>query len=71
MSKSKGLIQQYHASRKGAKDHRLVNTISVAADLIVKLSSGFYEPHQADDVWEMIEALIRRYADRRQNAQGN
>jgi len=69
MSESNNLIQQYQDSRKGQKDYRLTNTISVAADLIIKLVAGDYEPHQTDGVWEMVEALIRQYADGRQNAQ--
>ena len=63
MSQHDKLIQQYRASRKRPEDHRLANTISIAADLIIKLSSGFYESEQTEDVWEMVEVLIRRYAD--------
>ena len=63
MSQHDRLIQQYQASRKRPEDHRLANTISIAADLIIKLGSGFYKPEQIDDVWEMVEALIRHYAD--------
>ncbi len=57
------LIQEYRDSRKGAKDHRLTNTISLAAEIIIKLSSGFYEPEQTDSVWEVVEMLIRHYAE--------
>ena len=70
MNQHDKLIQQYQASRKRSKDHRLTNTISVAADLIIKLGSGFYEPKQTDDVWEMVEVLIRHYAEGTRNAQG-
>jgi len=69
MNQHDKLIKQYQASRKRLKDHRLANTISVAADLIIKLGSGFYEPKQTDDVWEMVEVLIRHYAEGTRNAQ--
>lgn len=71
MSQHEELIQQYQASRKVAKDYRLTNTISVAGDLIIKLSSGFYEPEQTDSVWEMVEVLIRHYAEGRRDDSSN
>jgi hypothetical protein len=67
MSRDADFIERYRASRKAAADHRLTNSICVAADLILKLEAGYYRPEQAEDAWEMIEALIRRYADGRGN----
>ena len=57
------LIAAYREKRAKAKDTRLTNTISMAAELIIKLAAGFYEPQQTDGAWEVIESLIRKYAE--------
>ena len=62
------VIAEYRKSRKGEGDHRLINTISLAADIIIKLATGFYEPEQNDSAWELVELLIRHYAEGRQKS---
>ena len=61
----KEVITDYRNSRKDEGDYRLTNTISLAADIIIKLEAGFYTPEQTDSAWEMVELLIRNYANRR------
>jgi hypothetical protein len=70
MNTQRNLIEQYRASRTGATDHRLSNTICVAADLILKIEGGYYPAEQSEDGWDMVEALIRRYAEGRRNEKG-
>jgi hypothetical protein len=70
MSRHADLIEQYRTSRTGATDHRLTNSICVAADLLLKIEAGYYTPEQTDDAWGMIEALIGRYAEGRRDEKG-
>ena len=63
---SKDPIKGYRESRKDEGDHRLTNTISLAADIIIKINTGFYTPEQTNSAWEIVELLIRHYAEGRQ-----
>lgn len=66
--RGKALIRAYKEKRADTEDPRLTNTICMAADIIIKLAAGFYSPEQTDSsAWEMIEALIRQYAEGRCN----
>ena len=65
MQREKALIRAYRERRAGAEDDRLTNTISLAADIIIKLAAGFYSIEQTDSAWEIVETLIKQYANRR------
>ena len=64
----KEVIAEYREARKDEGDHRLINTITLAADIIIKLATDFYTPEQTDSAWEIVELLIRHYAERRQKS---
>jgi carbon storage regulator len=57
---SQQLVKAYRQSREGAEDHRLVNTISAAAQIILNLATGLHD--NEDDSWALVEELIRQYA---------
>ena len=54
------LVKTYRQSRKDATDHRLVNTISTAAQIILNLAAGLHDDEE--NSWAMVEELIRQYA---------
>lgn len=60
------LVKAYRDSRKEAEDHRLTNTISAAAMILLNMAAGLHE-NEADG-WELVEALIRQYAEARDDA---
>ncbi len=63
----RALIAAYREKRRERRDYRLTNAISLAADMLIKLAAGAYEPQQTEDVWEIVEALITRYAEGRRD----